>query len=349
MDTGSVKISFAEETVENTMPSGNSSTKNYYVVPKTSESLTDQLTSEDSAVIRNDAQYENAAVVKSEAGGDIGLELNFAPWFLKMLQAVMRAEETVLPEVEYATPTPLTLTNAKKARTFTFHKEMTDGEGVTHHWDFTGSKFGALSLEFGANTLNKASVTVISRGTNVSNTDASMESVPADADITTSMNYQFNTNNVVMVFKDETGSVIDVEVESLNLELTSNLRTRPGVGSLAPIGVSPGRFGASLSGSLYFLNRKPYDQYKNDKPISLEITMSDTDNNNETIPANTHSETNSLVLEFKKIKVTKAEITAGGVDADLMIDTELRAVADDEATPKTLRVTMNAKSGGALV
>lgn len=87
--TNTTSIAYSLETV----PGTTDASPTFLTLPTTSSSLTSNLTTAVSEVIRSDRQTDDLVVTDSEISGDIGFELSYAPW-KPLLIALLQGDGT---------------------------------------------------------------------------------------------------------------------------------------------------------------------------------------------------------------------------------------------------------------
>jgi hypothetical protein len=121
--------------------------------------------------------------------------------------------------------------------------------------------------------------------------------------------------------------VTSPELTALNLSITNNLRTQPGVGSIESRGVGTGRFEVTGDLTAYFENEDLYELFLAQTATDLTFKLGGASSKN-------------YVFDMDKIKFTGAEIVAGGNDQDVLAVMQFRALY--EGTDNTLKITRTA-------
>jgi hypothetical protein len=116
-----------------------------------------------------------------------------------------------------------------------------------------------------------------------------------------------------------------------SMALTNNLRNKPEIASVGPIGLGKG--GLSITGSvqLYFSAVALYEKYLNFTETDTTITFQDADGN-------------SYVVNIPAIKFTNGRVVAGGKNQDVVANLDWTAKMDDSDTDKMIRITRSAGS-----
>ena len=132
--------------------------------------------------------------------------------------------------------------------------------------------------------------------------------LPEDA--TTPMNTATNVNTIL-----ENGTTSNDLFNELSISISNNLRPLLAIGSLGPIDINYGVMDVTGSISYYFQNSSVYNRLVADSSFSISIRLQD--------------ETGLYYrVTLPRLKLESAEITAAGLDQDLTVDCQWRAMYD---------------------
>lgn len=310
-DTSSAKLSFIRGA--GAIPS----TPAFLDLPFTSESLSEKLTSAQSAAMRDDRQFASSRLVRGESTGDVGLEMAYGLWFDEILSGVLQA--TAFP-VSPTSADSDDMVNDKKRTFFAFEKKL-EAESGLQYTRFQDCQISTLSLDVQANALASMSMGVVGLSSSNATTlipDATYAAFDLDD--------QMDTNSAVLEFKDSGDTAIDVTAQSFSLALDNQMRGQQAVGHFYNAGNASGRFKATMSASIYFRNQEIYNKFINNEGIKVFITLQDTAGN-------------YYKFSMENVKTTSYDISAGGADQDLVASVELQAFPAASMADKTLKVT----------
>lgn len=317
-DTGSARLAFirgAGAIGGGTIPA----TPAMLSIPFTSESLSEKLTSAQSAAMRDDRQFAGSRLVRGESTGDVGMEVAYGLWFDELLSGVLQTP--ILP----ADPISLAsdpIQNGADKTFFLFEKRL-EAESGQQYSIFQDCQINTLSFDVQSNTLANMSMGVVGLASSNSTSEGGGSYVAYD------LSEQFDTNSALVEFKTAGDVAIDVTAQSLSLALDNQMRGQQAVGSFYNAGNASGRFKATMSGSLYFRNMTLYDNFIANTAIKTFITLTDDSGN-------------YYKFAMENVKVTSHDVAAGGADQDLIVSVELQGFPAAGSLPvanKTLTVT----------
>lgn len=310
-DTSSAKASFVRAV-------GVPSTPAWQDLPFTSESLSEKLTSAQSAAMRDDRQFAGSRLVRGESSGDIGLELAYGQWFDDILQGVLQASAPLpLAPISGASDT---ITNGKTKVFFAFEKKL-EAETGFQYMRFFDTQMGMLTIDVQSNSLASMTLGVIGlNSANDTSIIAGATYTPYDLDD------QMDTNSAVLEFTDLNDVAIPVTAQSLSLALDNQMRGQQAIGYFYNAGNASGRMKVTMSTSVYFRNQDLFDKFTANEGIKVNLTLQDTAGN-------------SYKFAMGNVKVTSHDIAAGGADQDLLASIELQAFPALSLSDKTIAVT----------
>lgn len=310
-DTSSARIAIVKQEQRGVIPA----TPAWLTLPITQATITDQLDSEDSNVLRPDRQYSNARILTGSSGGDAELESFYGPAMDMLLMGLLQSNAS-------AWASEASKFNASVKHYFSIEKSHLDAkEAMVYKW-FKDAQVNSMNFSIDANSFSGVTVNFMSV-----ETEAGTDPVVGSSYTSVDMSDQFDTNSVTIKIKDDQGQEIeDVEVESGSVEVGNDLRKRSAVGKFYGAGNASSRFSCMYNFSMYFSDLKFYDAFKANKSFEIEIEF-------RTPKGNIYK------LVSKNCKVTTYDDPIGGIDSDLMVDISFRANADDQSPSRTLEIT----------
>lgn len=309
-DTSSALMSLVRATGVPTTPA-------WLDLPFTSESLSEKLTSAQSAAMRDDRQFAGSRLVRGESSGDVGLEMTYGLWFDEILQGVLQAAAP-FPAAPISTQSD-DLPNEKTKVFFAFQKKL-EAESGFQFMRFYDCQIGMLSLDIQSNALATMSMSVI--GLNSANDTSELAGA---SHVLYDLDDQMDTNSALLEFKELNDTTIDVTAQNLTLTIDNQMRGQQAVGSFYNAGNASGRIKATMSANVYFRNQDLFDRFIANTGIKIALTLSD-------------SAGNYYKFAMDNVKVTSYDVNAGGADQDLMATLEFQAFPDS-GNQKTITVT----------
>ena len=200
------------------------------------------------------------------------------------------------------------LENGTTKKYFTF-EELYEAGATDQYKRLTGVQIDTMSLSIAANQIVTGSFGVMGFG----------EPSLAQAAIASSSYTNPNSNPVLSASNDFASfsmtSVTSPKIQSIDLNITNNLRNQPVVGDIDPVGMGSGRFDVTGSITMYFENNEAYDLFLANTYTDLSFTIGGA------------SEL-KYDVSIPNIKFTSASIEAAGNDTDVPLTLEFGAVMD---------------------
>ena len=198
------------------------------------------------------------------------------------------------------------LRNGTTRKSFTLEKEFGD---VTQFLSYAGMVVGDLSLDFSAGSILTGAFAFM--GKSGARAAATVGTGGAtDAPTTDVMNAVSNLLNI-----EEDNDPSTALVSTLSMALTNNLRTLPIIGALAAGEIGSGRIGLTGNLNAYFEDGALYDKFLNNTSSSVSFRLED-------------AAGNAYVFTMPRIKWSDANIVAGGIDQDVMVEMTYQALYD---------------------
>jgi len=199
------------------------------------------------------------------------------------------------------------LRNGTTEHSFTVEEDYTD---ITQILYYTGLVCQNFNAQIAAGSLTTGSMSFIGsgHGRDTATQGTGSPSAQTSTDV-------FNAvNNIQDVY--EGGSALPATVEFLDasFDINTDLRARPAVGSLGPVGIGSTKRMITGGMNYYFESGSAgiYDKYLNDTESSLEYSLVD-------------GAGNQYIITFPAIKYSTASITPGGNGVDTMVSTTFEA------------------------
>ncbi len=198
------------------------------------------------------------------------------------------------------------LRNGTTTKSFVLEKKFAD---ITQFLSYTGMMVGDYSLDFEAGAVLKGAFGF--QGKSVTPAQATVGTGAAVAASTTGI--MNAVNNILGIRRGATAWT--AKISKLGLALKNNLRAQKAVGSLGAVGVGSGRCEVTGSLSVYFEDASFYTDYVQNNAFLLSFRAQD-------------NAGNAYVFTLPKVKLTDANIVAGGPDADVMVEGSYQALKD---------------------
>ena len=251
--------------------------------------------------IRADRNRAESIRVGEGVAGDLNFELSIGS-FNDVIQAVLgstwSAPVTSLSSIK----------NGLVQRSFSLQKRVLDTT-ATFYENFVGCRFDALSLKFAPNEFLTGTIGVVGKTSSISAVIITGQTTAAD--VTT---IPLNCAADITAITDS--GVTSTEIyKSLTIDIKNNMRMLDAIGSTGPREINAGSFDVTGNLEIYFQNSTVYTRIINDTAFAMSITV--TDDNGD-----------YYKFTLPRIKLETAEITAGGLDQDMVVNCTYRAVYD---------------------
>lgn len=168
--------------------------------------------------------------------------------------------------------------------------EMASGSIITGSFDYQGLGVAAGTDGIGDSQISGA--TIVAESTNT----------PMNA-----------VNNIVNILEDN--AVSTNRFSNLSMSINNNLRVADAIGSLNHIDISAGRLEVTGSMNIYYESRAAYERFINGTFFSFSFRAQD-------------AAGNAMIFTFPRVKQSTGTLVAGGLDTDLILETEFTAILD---------------------
>ncbi|MFN9301737.1 MAG: phage tail tube protein [Candidatus Kapaibacterium sp.] len=279
-------------------------TPTFIVNRYTAENLNSNIQTVTSNEIRADRNVTDVIQTGSEVGGSVDFEMSYGS-FDPFLESLM-----------FNTYATNVLKNGQTQRSFTLEKTFETGATDQFH-RLTGCVVNEMSLAIQAQQIVTGSFGFLGAAYTT-----------AQAAIASSTYTAANTNPVISAganFASLTMTgVTSPALTALSLNVTNNLKQQPVIGSLVSRGINPGRFEVTGNFTAYFENQQLFDIFLAQTVIALSFQIGG-------------ASTLRYTFDVARIKLTSAEVVAGGNDQDVMAVIGFRGLYDN--TDNTLKIT----------
>lgn len=134
----------------------------------------------------------------------------------------------------------------------------------------------------------------------------------------------------------ENGAPLESFIKTLQLNVDNALRARTAIGTLGAVSVGSGTIKVDGTFEAYFEDADLYQKFLSNQATALSWASVDADGN-------------GYVFTLPKVNISKAEVTAGGLDQDVMAKISFTALADVGNADAALRKTIIIDRVGAAV
>ena len=270
----------------------------YYKMPFTAESInfvSDTVVSEE---ITSDRAIKDVIRVATGAEGDIEFELQYHDAIDEILEGAFGAD--------YAG-------NSLKEGTTTKYLSIQKNfqiAGANKQITFTNMAVGSLEIEAEIGSLITGTAGFLG-GTVVGD---AVDTGSAASDSTSAAGAIFSSADTTTLVKlgDANGGspTTQLNVQAFSFAIDNGLRQQRAIGDKNIIGVGLGRFNVTGSMTVHFSEITEMNKFLSDDAREIELHMTDG--------------TRGYQFKFPEVKYTSAEVVAGGVDEDIMVEFELQ-------------------------
>jgi hypothetical protein len=221
---------------------------------------------------------------------------------------------TTFPQTGAATGTVVISTsrlkNGTTQRSRLFEVEFAD---ITQFLTFRGQVDSKLSLQFGSQAVLTGSfeymgadAMALAGASNIPGTDS--VSFPTAYDV-------LNTSSNVAYLYEGGAALSGTYAKSVSFDIDNALRAQTAIANTAPVGCGSGTLKVTGKLSAYFANATLYDKFVNSTESSIACVVEDADGN-------------GYAFTVPCVKFTGAQLVAGSMDQDIMVDLDFAAKID---------------------
>lgn len=265
----------------------------------TGESLNYNIQNIKSQEIRADRNTTDLIQTQGDAGGDINVEMSYGSF------------DDLIESALCGTWTTDVLKNGTVLSSYTIQKNFQDPT-TPFFLNYTGCRIGGFDLNFQTGQILTGKFTVMGLGAAATVTQFAGATFPA-ASTTPVMNA---VTHLTSIKKDTVESTNFFS--KLSLSLNNNLRAQRAIKHLPAIGIALGSLDITGSMDLYLEDKTLVDAYIAGTYFSLELTLNDG--------------TSSYDILLPKVKYETGTTVASGLDQDVMLSGNIRAIYDSTAT-----------------
>lgn len=204
-------------------------------------------------------------------------------------------------------------------RAFTVEREIVESDSISHFFTNAKAYPSSLNLAFSTGATVSGSIGFLGASQQETGTSSQFPGIATAVAATTTPSFNSVTGTSVLLDGAELGESC---ADSFTLDVNGNLRERRCIGSgLAASSIGADPFSISGSSSIFFgsaASLSLHNKHLADQPITFSVCVTD-------------SEGNGFALTFPRAKITKADVSAGGVGSDVMMDLAFTAVTDPTA------------------
>lgn len=262
----------------------------------TGESLGYNIETVQSKEIRTNRMLSDLIQTKSDAAGDISIELS-AVSFDDFIEAAMASSWTT--DV---------LTNGTSLNSFTIQKHIQDST-TPIYFNFMGACVDSMKLNFETGAPLGGSFGFKALEAEAVETQFTAATF-VDAPTTDVLN---SVSNVVEI--KENGVVSTSEFKSLSMDIGNGIRAQDAIGTLGHVGMVLGQVAVAGNISIYFENKTMLQRYIDNTSFSISFKVED-------------AAGNSYTFFIPIAKFQSGAVISGGLDTDIMFDGTWTAIYD---------------------
>lgn len=222
------------------------------------------------------------------------------------------------------------LQNGVTLTPFTLERQVTETTPA-QYFTYRGMYPSKFATEFASKSMTEGTFTFLGKDMLLANATA-LPGVTAASQTYDIQNGVTGVGNIWENGAPLTGTTI----KKMTFDIDSGLRAQDGLGVLGLVGVGIGTFVVKGSLEVYFANGALFTKFMNDTYTSLSLSTKD-------------SLGNGYVFSLPRVMLTKATVTAGSKNSDLMATFEYTAYKDVANAVPALRGTLFIDRVGAAV
>ena len=288
----------------------------YYKMPFTAESInfvSDTVISEE---ITSDRAIKDVIRVATGVEGDIQFELQYYTAIDSIMEGAFGSS--------FSTDV---LTEGTSTKYYSIQKNFLSG-ATNNQATFIDMAVGGLELEAEIGSLITGSASFLG-GTLVgdafdtssatSGSSVTEGSILSSAETTTTI--ELGAANATL-----TGASPETNVQAFSFAIDNGLRQQRAIGDKNIVGIGLGRFNTTGSMTMHFDSQAEMNNFLADTARAVQFQVSDG--------------TRGYIFDFPNVKYTSAEVVAGGVDEDIVVEFEFQAL--EGTSGHTVKVTRDA-------
>ncbi|WP_454735367.1 phage tail tube protein [Cupriavidus necator] len=199
------------------------------------------------------------------------------------------------------------LTNGVTQSSFTLEKSFAD---IVQFLTYRGMNVSKMSLQFASESLTNGSFDFMGKDAIIAGATALPGTLAA------SQTYDIHNAATGVGQVWEGGAPLtSTYIKSLSLDVDNSLRAKTAIGTLGSVDIGTGTLKVTGSFEAYFASAALYQKFLAD--TSTQLTWSSLD-----------AAGNGYVFTLPNVDISKATITAGGMDQDVMVQIDFQALAD---------------------
>lgn len=316
-----------------------SSSGNVATLRLTSESLIPAVSTIASDEIEASRNVSDLNKVSSQAEGEIEFEFS-ADTFDGIITSALQSDDSGAANVATATDNTGYF-NGTAQTSFVIDKKTTDGS-TNLFQKYQGMVPSTLELtaesgSFVTGTIGfvGSKVNAMSGSASLTSTDTFTTTPFTTVDTNTNVKFNVATDGVSVTNSDYNQDAADlntVKTTAFSISIDNGLRGQTQIGSTDLAGIGSGRFNATGSLTVYATDSTLFNNYINTTAIGMCFQIGDS--------------TNNYRFYFPKVKLTSAQVLAGGNDEDVIMELEWQAVkttvgSENSSSPFTVKMIKN--------
>lgn len=267
----------------------------------TSESLNHNIDNIQSQEIRSDRNIADLVQAGASNAGSIEFELSYGTYDALLAAALFTTWETDTPGAGTDQ-----LENGTTAVSFSIERAHED---IDEYFLFTGMMIDTLSLSVASGQIVTGSFGFVGSGVTLAQTTGATSTTAVTT--TTPWNGMGNCGTI----KEGGSALSGIYLQSINLNLSNNLRARNAIGQANAWSIGAGSCNITGSITAYFEDDSLYDKFLAGTETALEFTLTD-------------AATNALRINLPRIKFTSDNVNSPGLDQDVMETINFQAMYD---------------------
>jgi len=208
--------------------------------------------------------------------------------------------------------------NGTTPKSFTLQKVFRDMATPTF-FRFEGQQVGTFGFSFGAQSIATGEFSFLG----LSDSESEAELTGATYLAASSDSILNTVDSIGTIYSD--GVAFPYSVMSMNLNIDNGARGQTAIGTAGFVGIGKGEMNVTGDIEVYFESLAFYQDFKNQKHVSIEFVLTDT-------------EGNALAVSLPNVKYTELPVNATGKDSDVMAAGSFKAHYD-ESIGGTIQLT----------
>jgi len=223
------------------------------------------------------------------------------------------------------------LQNGVTLSSFTIERQVTE-TSPAQYFAFRGQYASKFSTQFASKSMTEGTFTFLGKDLLAPTT---VTNLPGTTAASQTYDIQNGVTGVGNIWENG-APLAGTTIKKMTFDIDSGLRAQDGLGVLGLVGVGIGTFMVKGTLEVYFANGNLFTKFMNDTYTSISLMTKD-------------AAGNGYVITLPRVMLTKATVTAGSKNSDLMAQFEYTAYKDANNANTNLRSTMFMDRFGAAV